>query len=253
MTTTTNLTLERAYEIRSYEPRPDGSINIATVCNHLQDMASRHADTMGFGLHDLQQSGHFWLLARLHVMLDRLPCYGKKVHVSTWPSGNERLVALRDFLIREGDTIIGHATTSWVTMNVKTHRPDRPDTILDKRFIPDREHALTFPSKAIQRLKDGEHTAPLTARRADIDINGHVNNVRYVEYALEAVPQAWAEERHCLGLDIQFRHESFAGDNILSACTVSEPDNGMDTLLHALTRPADTTEIVRMRSWWSPS
>lgn len=251
MTTNSNLTLERTYEIRSYEPRTDGRVSIASTCNHLQDMASRHADKMGFGFKDLEQSGHLWLLARLHVMLDRLPCYGEKVDISTWPSGNERLVALRDFLITINSKTIGHATTSWVTMNAKTHRPDRPDTVLDKRFIPDRDHAIVFPTKAVQRLKEGDHTTPLTARRSDIDINGHVNNVRYVEYALEAVPQDWSEKKHCLGLDIQFRHESFAGDEILSACTVTEPDQGRDTLLHSLTRPTDNTEIVRMRSWWA--
>jgi len=250
MTTKSNLTHEHEYDVRSYEPRMDGRVSITSVCNYLQDMASRHADRMGFGYHDLEESGHFWLLARLHVMMDRLPGYGEKTRVITWPSGNERLVANRDFLIHDADTLIGRATTSWVTMNIATHRPDKPDTVLNKRFIPDRERGLVFPSRAVQRLKKGEHETIITARRSDIDINGHVNNVRYVEYGLEAAPEAWTDENRCLGIDIQFRNESFAGDEISSACTESEPDGDMGTLLHSLTRPSDNTEIVRMRSWW---
>jgi len=253
MTTNSDLTFEHAYDIRSYEPRTDGRVSIASVCNQLQDIASRHADSLGFGFEDLQRSGHFWILARLHLMMDRLPGYGERARILTWPSGNERLVALRDFLVHDGDGPVGCATSSWVTLNTETHRPDRPDTVLHRRFIPDRGHALEFPTKSVTRLKRGENTAAITARRADIDINGHVNNVRYVEFCLEAVPRAWTDTHRCLGLDIQFRAESFAGDTYAAACSPSEPDHGMDTFLHALTRTSDNREIVRMKTWWRKS
>lgn len=253
MTTDDNLTLEQTYSIRSYEPRTDGRVSIASICNHLQDIASRHADALGFGLHDLEQSGHYWVLARLHVMVDRLPGYGESARLVTWPSGNERLVALRDFLIHDAKTLIGRATTAWATINAETHRPDKPDTVLDKRLIPDREHSLTFPTKAVTRLKSGEHTAAITARRSDADINGHVNNVKYVEFCLEAVPESWTAENRCMGLDIQFRSESFPGDEYVAACTFSESDNGFDTWLHSLIRTSDNKEIVRMRTWWKQS
>ena len=249
MTTNSDLTFEHVYSVRSYEPRMDGRVSIASVCNHLQDIASRHADSLGFGFEGLQQSGHFWVLARLHLMMDRLPGYGEQSRILTWPSGNERLVALRDFLIHDGHGQVGRATSSWVTVNAETHRPDRPDTVLNRRFIPEREHALTFPSKAVTRLKDGEHTAAITARRADMDINGHVNNVKYVEFCLEAVPETWTAGNRCLGLDIQFRAESFAGDMYATACARSESENGYDTYLHSLVRTADDREIVRMKTW----
>lgn len=250
MTTDSPLTFEHGYDIRSYEPRPDGRVSVTAICNQLQDAASRHADRLGFGHGDLQQSGHFWILARLHLMVDRLPGFGGRTNILTWPSGNERLVALRDFLIYDEDGEMGRATTSWVTMNTRTHRPDAPETVLNERFIPDREHALTFPSKAVTRLKEGEYGTTLTARRGDMDINGHVNNVKYLEYGFEAVPAEWIEEHRCHGVDIQFRSEAFPGDTIVSACTKGEPDQGMDTFVHSLTRASDGREIVRMRSWW---
>ncbi|NDV18427.1 acyl-ACP thioesterase [Pseudodesulfovibrio sp. JC047] len=250
MTKHTPLTLEQPYNIRSYEPQTDGRIPISALCNYLQDIASRHADTLGFGLLDLRQSGHFWVLARLHVMMDRMPGFGEQLHIETWPSGNERLVALRDFLIHDAHGLVGRATSSWATVNRKTHRPDDPSTVLDKRYIPDRDHAMVFPSKAITRLKKGDHPTQIKARRADTDVNGHVNNVKYVEYCMEAVPQSWIETHQCLGLDIQFRTESFAGQEFQATCTESTSDSDMETILHALNRPSDTREIVRMKTWW---
>jgi len=253
MTTNINQTYVHKYNIRSYEPRFDRRVSIASVCNHLQDIASRHADALGFGFKDLEKSGHLWVLARLHVMMDRLPGFGETATVETWPSGNERLVALRDFLIHDEQNLIGRATTSWVTLNRETNRPDKPDTVLNKRHIPKRERSTVFPGKAITRLKDGDHTVSITARRADMDINNHVNNVRYVEFCMEAVPQNWAIENRCLGIDIQFRTESYAGDEYRSICTQSDKDSDMDTILHSLTRVSDNKEIVRMRSWWRKS
>ncbi|MBG0791067.1 MAG: acyl-ACP thioesterase [Desulfovibrionaceae bacterium] len=253
MTKDSALVFEHAYYVRSYEPRTDGRVSIASVCNHLQDIASRHADSLGFGLKGLRQSGHYWVLARLHLMMDRLPGYGGQTRVLTWPSGNERLTAMRDFQIFDHEGLAGRATTSWVTVNAETHRPDPPDVVLDRRYIPDREHALAFPSKSVTRLREGDHAAAITARRADTDINGHVNNVKYVEFCLEAVPPEWVGANRCLGLDIQFRAESFAGDAYEAACSRSEPSDGMDTLLHRLTRSGDDKEIVRMRTWWKRS
>ena len=250
MTDHDQLSLIKTYDIRSYEPRADKLTDIISTCNHLQDMASRHADSLGFGLRDLEKSGHLWLLARLHVMMSQLPGYGDSVTVETWPSGNERLVALRDFTITHNGNAIGVATTSWVTMNTTTHRPDTPSSVLAERFIPDRERALTFPTKAVKRLKQGEASVTLSARRADTDLNGHVNNVRYIEFCLEAVPQEWVESHRCLGLDVQFRSESFAGDTYMSSCMPTEQDGKMPTMLHNLIRLEDGKEIVRMQTWW---
>nr|WP_321258963.1 acyl-ACP thioesterase domain-containing protein [uncultured Pseudodesulfovibrio sp.] len=250
MTSSNDLTLEHQYNIRSYEPRTDGRISISSVCNYLQDIASRHADSLGFGLRDLRQNGHFWVLARLHVMMDRMPEFGEQVSVRTWPSENERLVALRDFLIHDTDTLIGRATSSWATINVETHRPDKPGSVLNERFIPKRDHSIVFSSKAVTRLKQGEYTVEIMARKADTDINGHVNNVKYIEYCMEAVPLEWDNAHRCMGLDIQFRTESFAGETYQANCTQGEPDNNMDTFMHSLTRLSDNREIVRMKTWW---
>jgi len=246
----TKLTFEHTYNIRSYEPRNDGKISIASICNHLQDIASRHADALGFGYDDLQKSAHYWVLSRLHVMMDRLPGYSETARVLTWPSGNDKLVANRDFLINDDNGLIGKATTGWVTLNAETFKADPPENILKNHLIPKRDRALTFPTRAVKRLREGEHSITLTARRFDQDINSHVNSVRYIQFCLEAVPEEWGNGKHCLGLDIQFRLESHAGDQYVSTCRIDNKNGGCDTVLHSLTRVSDNKEIVRMRSWW---
>ncbi|MEF2231384.1 MAG: acyl-ACP thioesterase domain-containing protein [Pseudodesulfovibrio sp.] len=251
MNATSPLIFEHAYDIRSYEPRTDGLVTLTTICNQLQDVASRHADALGFGFSDLRTTGHFWMLVRLHLIMHRLPGFGETCRVGTWPSGNERLVAARDFLIHDKNGLIGRATSNWVAVDLETRKACPPDEVLDARCIPDAERALLMPPGAIPRLRDPEFTATVTARRADQDINNHVNSVRYGEFCFEAAPAEWTARSRCMALDIQFKNESFAGDAYLSACAETEPENGMRTLLHGLRRQGDDKEIVRMRSWWS--
>ncbi len=250
MITNSSLIFEHTYAIRSYEPDADGTVSITAICDHMQDIASRHAETLGFGFKDLERTGHFWMLARAYVTMDRLPCFGETCHLQTWPSGNERLVAARDFLIHDADGLIGRATSNWVAVDLETRHARNPDEILDSRHIPETDRALTLPGKAIPRLKNGEFTAAITARRSDQDINNHVNSVRYGEFCLEAVPAEWVAKYRCQAVDIQFRNESHAGDMYSAACSEAGPDNGMQTMLHSLHRTEDDKEIVRMRSWW---
>ncbi len=245
------LIFEHAYEIRSYEPQADGLVTVITVCNQLQDVASRHAETLGFGFKDLRTSGHFWMLVRMHLTMHRLPGFGETCRVATWPSGNERLVAGRDFLIRDEDGVIGRATSNWVAVDLENHKASPPDEVLDARCIPNTERALLMPPGAIPRLREPQSSATVMARRADQDINDHVNSVRYGEFCFEAVPADFLAANRCMALDIQFRNESHAGDAYASACSETEPENNMRTLLHSLRRQGDDKEIVRMRSWWS--
>ncbi|QGY38602.1 acyl-ACP thioesterase [Pseudodesulfovibrio cashew] len=250
MTTNNPMVFDYTYDIRSYEPQPGGSVCITAICDQMQDIASRHADTLGFGYGDLQATGHFWVLARVFLTMDRLPGFGESCRLRTWPSGIERLVATRDFLIHDAKGVIGRATSNWVALDLETHHASKPEAVFGDRVFPDVERAAALPGKAVPRLKEGEHATTLTSRRADQDINNHVNSVRYAEFCMESVPQSWLDSHACLALDLQFRNESQAGDTYAAACSEAGPDNGRETLLHSLKRTSDDKEIVRMRSWW---
>ncbi|WP_419785081.1 acyl-[acyl-carrier-protein] thioesterase [Pseudodesulfovibrio sp.] len=247
---TSPLIYEHAYDIRSYEPRTDGLVPITTICDQLQDVASRHADSLGFGFKDLRTTGHFWMLVRLYLLMDRLPAFGETCRVQTWPSGNERLVAGRDFLVHDEKGCIGRATSHWVAVDLETHKACPPGEVLDNRYIPDAERALLMPSGAVPRLREGTDETIITARRSDQDINNHVNNVRYGEFCFEAVPEHWLEHHRCMGLEIQFKNEAHAGDSFVSSCAASGEEEGGQIMQHALRRQDDNREIVRMRSLW---
>jgi acyl-ACP thioesterase len=131
-------------------------------------------------------------------------------------------------------------------MDVVRRRPTRPPASLAEVDRPERPHAVAPDRTPLATLEVPEHERLFSVRRSDLDLNQHVNNVRYVEWALEAAPDALDEHHRPHRLDVQFRAESVYGDTVRSACGV----DGEGMLLHRVSRPADGRTLALARTEW---
>ncbi|KDD73325.1 acyl-ACP thioesterase [Helicosporidium sp. ATCC 50920] len=121
------------------------------------------------------------------------------------------------------------------------------------------ESAVALPLSP-SRVSTPLEVAPLavTARRADMDMNGHVNNVAYLCWALESVPEAVHGQGTLRGVEADFMAESTAGQTIEGlAHATPAPDwieGGNAAFAHSLVRPDEGggkgTELARLRSTW---
>lgn len=230
---------ERAYRVRSYETGVRNRLSLPSVCNYLQEAAGEHAERLGFGILELQARGISWMLARLHLKLARDVPWGADVKVVTWPSGLKgRLVALRDFRLfaADGDPIL-EGVSEWLTVDLAAQRIVRPSEDFARLVPPDVARvalAATDGHGKFAALAKVDQTARILVRRADHDFNDHVNNVHYVEWALEALPESF-RARSVRELDIVFRQAAHAGDELESRVEVVDGAN----LRCAIVRPAD--------------
>ena len=76
------------------------------------------------------------------------------------------------------------------------------------------------------------------AQRSHIDLNGHVNNVRYVEWMLESAPGAAA--RRPRDVEFAFRSETLAGETVVSRCAPA-PGGG---LAYCVSSPAGVAHLL---------
>ncbi len=67
---------EKEYRIHVYETGPDGKINLYSLFDFLQDMASEHAVRLGFGRNDLMKENHLWVLSRMYVVISGMAAMG---------------------------------------------------------------------------------------------------------------------------------------------------------------------------------
>ena len=245
-------TMTVPFTVRSYESDASRRATIQTICNYFQEMAWLHAARLGFALADREDSALTWVLLQLNVKMSSYPIWGDTVTVSTWPSGKNRLYAYRRFCIRDQQgSVIGSATSSWIIIDVLKRSPQRIPDQLDL-CIPascplDTRETLSAEKIQIPERLDAE--TEFQVRLSDIDVNNHVNNVNFIEWAVESVPAAWRNANQLSEIHIEFKAESNYGERIVSQFAGVRP---METGLHRVFRPADSKTLMLARTVWKP-
>jgi acyl-ACP thioesterase len=238
-----------AFNVRAYEVDARGRASVLAIANWLQEAAGNHATALGWAVDALHQKGLTWVLSRLHLRLQHRPAWRDDVHVSTWPTGVQRLFALRDFrLTDEAACELGTATTGWLLLDLAGRRPTRPPQAVAELARNSPVRALTDPFEKLPELSEADLEKTLIARFADLDMNRHANNVNVIGWALEAVPHEVLWGSSLVELEVEFRAEALHGDRVTSQVQKAIDDTGR--FLHRLVREADGREIARARTVW---
>jgi acyl-ACP thioesterase len=220
-----------------------------TLLNLMQTTASMHTLELGVSAGDLKPRGFTWVISRIHLKIDRYPRARELVRLRTWPSLREGIFTCREFELFDGaGEPLGRASSSWAMIGLTTRRPVRlegnlpPYPLLERRAIDDDFSPLPhFPGSTVPELE-------FRVRRADLDLNHHVNNTVFAGWALEGAPDDIASA--CLTeLEISFRAEALYGETVVSRCAVLD-SGASPCCLHQIVNQGDSRELARLRTRW---
>jgi acyl-ACP thioesterase len=235
-------TYRQNFTIRSSEVSPEGKAKLQSICDLLQETAGNHALELNFDVSQLRQKNLTWMLHRLHVKMNSFPEWRDHISIKTWPSSGDTLRAYRDFLIEDSEgNNLGRCLSYWLMINTDTKKPIRmPEEVL--RMAPSNsKHVLEIKKNRIEVNQKIEGSKTFKVRRSDLDVNQHVNNVKYIEWALEALPSdKWVNE-----IDIEFRAECTEHEEVKSGYATSSDKN---SYLHKIVRTSDGKVVATARS-----
>jgi len=250
------------FPVRFAEVGSNGEATMVTIADLIQECACNHAQGIwGVGQSmpaEMARANLAWVCTRLHLRVRKYPKWGEKVAVSTWFEPQGKIAARRDYAITDAQTgeCMGEATSQWVVFNLGSRRMARiPNSVLEDFKFQSLQQQVMEEGYAADKLPDvsevgGACAAPIThnVRRNDMDMNGHVNNVVYVQWLLESVPpETW--EKHVLSeIILEYRSECNFGDSVTATCCEIEEANDTYVLLHKLARGEG--EIVRAKTVW---
>ena len=236
--------------VRSYETDRLGRLQIPILCRWLQEAATIHAAELGVAVERLVDSGVAWVLTRLHLVVRRWPRAEDRMIIETWPEALDRLITERCFEILDGSgEAIGRASTTWVVLDLVRRRPIRlPPAVagaLQRHGLGDR------PARRpdLEAPEDSDCQVEFAVRRSDLDRAGHVNNTSYVEWVVEAVPDAVWDEMELEELDIAYLSECRRGSVVASNCEVGDGEHGC-RVRHELARVEDGVSVARALTIW---
>ena len=160
----------------------------SAILENMQEMAGKHAELLGVGRNALMQQGVVWVLTRVEVEMDRYPRHTDTVATETFPMPVRRWFFPRYFIFRdEQGQEIGRAGSLWVLLDVNTRKMARPDTVA--RLMPDNSDLLAplgLPA-TVAEVSGTLQTGVLCPQYTDLDMNGHVNNVKYMDWCCNAL------------------------------------------------------------------
>ena len=247
MTVTADLSTAKNYDISSYEANLNNEIKPYIFFNHLEDAAYANAEMLHFGYTDLYPKGYGWFVVKYHVKFDRLPSAFEKIKVKTWAVANKGIQARRDFQVFDENGVnIANATSLWVLIDFNNKRIVPFQKAMDYPEVPD-THAMESSFEKIPSVETADREITLTATFEDIDLNNHVNNSIYLNWAIKSLDYDFLINHSIKEIEINYKHEITLGNEI--SCKASLCEN--NTTLHTFVDKTTNEETTNIRIHWA--
>ena len=230
--------LTDTYTIHSFDADLYQRATILSLCNYLQEIAWKHATSLKWGFEHLMEKNQAWVLSRMLLHVRRYPLWRESIRLTTWPRGVDRLFALREFECilpadtdgskTSGDSVEDtsclKATSSWIVIDTEKRKPRRPPVELNS--IPEEWQRAVLDGNAprIEPLSSADVTVRRRTAYSDLDVNGHVNNVAYLRWVIDALPPETLKNGVIETLSVNYLAEAMWNDEL--SIIVSSPDNG---------------------------
>jgi len=234
-------------------------LTLNSIFQFFQEAAISHAENLGVGREALAKTGQAWIISRMTVQVERRPNYNESVTVRSWPRGFEKLFAIRDYQIRDKDeAAVVFARSAWLIVDIEKRRPLRPQIVMDYLPMNDGLETLIMETPS---LADRSHFQPTSdlqkvmerkALYTDLDYNGHVNNVRYIQWIEDSLDPQMLEKADKMRLEINYINEVLSGDviEIFSAPLAIDGDSAKVFALEGRKTESETAVFrAELRLW----
>ena len=189
-------TYSQEFRIASYQTDLTARMKPSAILEIMQEMAGAHAELLDVGRSRLMPLNLAWVLTRVEVRMERYPLSGEVITVETFPMPNRRVFFPRYFIFKDADgRQIGCAGSLWVVLDITTRKMGNPADIVP--LMPDNRD-LTAPMgmpATVEEIPGQAITFDRLPVYTDLDVNGHVNNTRYLDWCCNA-----------LGIDVMRTH-----------------------------------------------
>ena len=249
--------MKEIYEIQ-VEPRAlditeNEEVRFTAIVDYLQQIAYEHAYNLELSFQQTFKQKLTWYLLRYYIEMHKYPKLNDLLTVRSWVAHSESdMYSLRDFeILDDSGEVICSATTSWILYHFIKKRPvSYIDHFSDRPFRYERSVSYDFPKLELPAKIDEK--VELTVRRSDLDLNRHVNNRVYLEWALESMPKKYYEKYQINKLEISFKGQAFHKDKVLVETEIkkmSKKEEGI-IAISKISKIKKGELLTKVKSYW---
>lgn len=179
---------EQEWKILSTDVDMYHRLKLYSFFTRLQETAVSHTEALGIGREQTLDKGLLWVIAQQSAVFHRIPVYDETVRLRTWPGRTMHLFFPRYWQLLDGEgSVIVEASAFWALMHASTRKIAFPEKHGIHLEGSDSDPSIPFPTR-IKAEKVAEETI-FTVPFSYLDINGHMNNARYFDLAMDCLPE----------------------------------------------------------------
>ena len=194
----------------------DGSLALPGLMTLTQEASLFHTFSIPGTFDYYDENNWVWILTHWQVEIYRYPKVGNQINISTWPVRFKGYFGERGFEATDasGKSLLA-ANSNWILLDRSTFKPVRPTELISSKYGAHHPFLLEKDFS----LPKHDDFAPLsshgyTTTRRDIDTNDHVNNVKYLEWVYNHVPDEIYNNYRVNSLKVAYKKETLLGEHV---------------------------------------
>lgn len=195
-----------------------GRLFLGHLGNQMLNAADFHSTDRGFGMKYLMTINRSWVLSRLAIEMTEMPAQHEHYTVETWVENAMKFFTNRNFCVSGNDgRVYGYGRSVWAMIDTETRQPtniyDIDNGAIDKWIVSDKPCPIEKGGR-VRISENAGFVRSIVVNYNDIDINGHVNSVKYIEHVLDLWDITWYREHHLKRFEIAYVAETHQGDQL---------------------------------------
>lgn len=219
-----------------------------------QNVAVLHSDAASYTLQHFRDNHSGWGLTEWHIIFNSRPKEGEKIDLTTWAKRYKRVQADRSFNgIDENGNEIFKCLSRWFLLDTAKRKPKRFDDDFFNAYVAtDLPMAIEnedFKQPALDLYEEVSTITHLVTRR-DIDANKHTNNISYISWALDDLPDEVYYDMEIKDLKAEYKREALLNDVVTKRLLKRINEDGLTEYTTVLEN-VDGEYLCRVTSKWA--
>lgn len=218
--------LEMEYRVDSRDIDMFQQCRPSAVLGILQEAATRASMALKIsGPEALEKYNALWMITRNRVELDKPIRWNDLLTIRTWHRGAAGASSYRDFdIIRDGE-VIGQGVTLWVLVDAAEHKLMRMKDVAEFQGTDGGELKKSIKLHRAPMPERFDDRSLREMRYSDTDINGHINNIHYADFACDAIHlERYGKGKFVRTFQLDYITECMAGETLTIDTAVAGSD-----------------------------
>lgn len=212
-------------------------IKPTNIIDMMQNIAVFHGELAGYDIPYLRNNNIAWIIKSWIVEFENFPKISDDIILETWTNAFSKLQANRFFhLYNEAKEVLVRGSSRWFLMDTEKRKPKKIAHEFFDSYVPSDKKPATFDMNFdIDDIKEAylNSQVKFSVTNRDIDTNNHVNNVSYIQWAFDVLPNDINSNSLVKKIKVDYIKEAFLHSNIVSNIYVEfTADGKLITVVH---------------------